>query len=285
MFIGDGPEHWRRQGFVELVAPLRAPSNAAGDDLAAVWLRVPEGALIRAWRLPDGRPTVAVPEGTEADRVETVSGVVADVRGTRFGAGGRQLFHVLRPADSAGRLVGYEWERSDAAQAQAAAVAFDSLLDRTGVPAGAADRFRERLDCATCHPSDKPANDRPGERGLPNRRTDASGLYQLLAVLSDESPLEAYRPREMNAEDPFVTFSCRGVQSPAVTRVAAGAARINCPDGSVPIGRLDLRAALRARDPHAARVCEARLALEGHMDATGRAAFAAAFDECRAERP
>lgn len=44
--------------------------------------------------------------------------------------------------------------------------------------------------------------------------------------------------------------------------------------------KLDLKAALAARDVHAEGLCHSRRYLHDHMDAEGRGAFAAAFRAC-----
>lgn len=284
--IYDAPDHWRAGGFVLLTAPLRAPSNADATDQTEVWLKLPPGSILRTRRLPDGRTTFTVPPGTIADRVELIGGRVADVRGTRFEEGGREIFHAFRPEpDAEGRrLFGYEWERGNSGQEGEAAGLFDARLRKTE-GARAAGRFRELMACAGCHPANKPPNTRPGAGGLPNRATDGSGLYQLLAVLSDESPLEAYRPREMNLDNPLVVIRCGGGGAPRTVPGKRGGMHVVCSDGSVPLGRLELPAALRAGDARARQICEARRVLEEHLDHAGRRAFAAALGACSAVRP
>jgi len=283
--IDGGPGYWREQGFTLLAPALRAPSNVDGTDVTEVWLKLPAGSTLRTVRRPEGGVSLSVPAGTIAHRVELIGGVVVDVRGTRFEAGGREIFLILRPDSTRGgrKLDGYEWPREDPRQAQTVA---RLMSDRVRATAGAraADRLRSLMDCAGCHPRDKPGLRRPSPAGFPNRPTDGSGLYQILAVLSDQSPLERYRPREMNLDDPFVRIQCDG--SAPVTRTArSGGFHVSCADGSVPVGRLDIGAALAAGDERALGVCAARLALEGHMDAPGRDAFAEAFAACRTPRP
>jgi hypothetical protein len=246
--------------------------------VATVWLKLPSDSTIRTRRLSDGRTTLTVPAGTVADRVESIGGRVVDVRGTRFEPGGRELFHVFRP-DQSGRLYGYEWERGNAEAARTVAGLFDRRLRKIEGDRSAR-RFAGLLDCAGCHIADKLPNRRPFEGGLPNRATDASGLYQILAVLFDESPLEQYRPREMNIDDPLVQMHCRRADPPRITRGRDGSRGVDCADGSVPVGRFDLPAALRAGDTRAAEICIARRMLFRHLDSEGRRAFAQAFTAC-----
>jgi hypothetical protein len=56
--------------------------------------------------------------------------------------------------------------------------------------------------------------------------------------------------------------------------------RYMCPNRVVPVGTLDMSAALEHKNPHALRVCAARKYLYEHMTAEGRKAFAPAFTEC-----
>src|SRR5581483_11475852 len=109
---------------------------------------------------------------------------------------------------------------------------------------------------------------------------DDSGLYQLLAVLNDETALEFYRARNANVEDPFVSVGCAGGAAPRTARDPGGTARVVCSDQSVPVGRLDLVAALDAGDARARRICRSRMALASHLDDVGRQEFAAALREC-----
>jgi hypothetical protein len=278
----DSPNtYWAKNGFVPLVAPLAAPTNADGTDLTVVWLKLPAGAVIRTRRLADGRVSLSVPPGTEADRVESIGDEVADVRGIRFEGEGRQTFHVLRPesARHEGGLGGYEWPRGDGeAERSATELLTADILGRDG--RRPADRFRGLMGCAGCHPSDKPANRRPADAGLPNRPTDGSGLYQILAVLRDETPLESYRPRDVNLDNPFVQILCGDGGAPQTVRGSHDSARASCSDGSVPRGRLDVVAALKSGDQRARQVCQARASIAAHLDEAGKRAFAEGLREC-----
>jgi hypothetical protein len=285
LIIDEPQTYWARNGFIPLTTPIHLPSNAAGTDQAVVWLKIPEGSKFRTRRLPGGGLTVAVPEGTVADRVETIDGSVADVRGTRFGAGGRQLFHILRPAtdEASSRLVGYEWPRGDDAGKRAVTELMlmrARIRERNG--ARAADRFASLMDCAGCHAANKPESLVPAKSGVPNRATDDSGLYQILAVFADEAPLERYRSRDLNVDDPFVHIHCGDHGSPDVARGHDGSVSVSCPDGTVPIGRFDMAAALRAGDPRAREICRTRRALGERLDDAGQHEFTAALEACAA---
>src|SRR5215468_5162691 len=88
--IDDPDQHWRTDGFVEMVTPLEPPTTADERDRITVWLKLPDGEAITIG------PSLRYAAGTVADRVEYSGSAVTDVRGTRFVAGGGELFHVLR---------------------------------------------------------------------------------------------------------------------------------------------------------------------------------------------
>ncbi|HKE18202.1 MAG TPA: hypothetical protein VKB80_25165 [Kofleriaceae bacterium] len=273
--IRDPESHWQRAGFVEMVPPVRPPSSGDGSDEIRVYLRLPESARI-AVVAGAGGPSMVFPPGTVADRVELVGGRVVDVRGTRFGEGGEETFHVYRRAGES--LAGTEWPRSDPRLAALATAQLAKELRAAGSSADRVRRFERLADCVPCHEPDQPQASRP-RSGRPNRRTDASGLVVPLATLADAAPIELHRPRDMNADDRFITTTCAG--APAELRGGPrGARRYVCADGSLPISRLDVTAALAAGDPHAARVCASRRTLFAHLDAGGRRAFASAFRAC-----
>lgn len=242
-----------------------------------------EGGVIRALDLPDGRLTLALPPGTVADRVESIGTTVVDMRGTRLAPDGRQWFRLLRSEvdDVPGAVSGFEWIRGDEeSQGAARDLLGAPLLRRYGQRA--ARRFAALTACANCHPPDKRPTYRDGQEGLPNRETDSSGFYQVLAVLSDEAPLETYRPRDLNVDDPFVHVRWDGGAEPRVRRLPRGAVHVTCADGSPPRGRLDLVAALRAGDARARAVCRARAKLAHHMDDAARRRFDSSLRACAA---
>lgn len=280
--IDDPDGHWARAGFVEMVPPIRPPSSGDGGDRIVTYLRLPDAARVEIVTGADG-PTLRFPPGTEADRVELDgSGAVIDVRGSRFEADGREVFHVYRPA-VAGALTGTEWRRDDPAAAARALAFLDAEARRVSRLEGPAlERFMRRFDglndCASCHAHEQrqAAAEQPGR---PNRRTDASGLYVPLESLGDVAPVERHRPRDMNADDPYVRTTCGGAPAELVAG-RAGARRYVCPVGGLPISRLDLAAARAAGDAHAQAVCASRAYLFAHLDAAGRRAFAGGFGEC-----
>ena len=139
-------------------------------------------------------------------------------------------------------------------------------------------RFDALNDCVVCHEHDQRVADGPSRR-RPSRATDASGLYLALATLSDQAPVEGYRPYDVNADSPYVTATCGDVPA-ELRQLPNGGRRFVCADGRVAIAHLDLPSARAAGDPHAAAVCASRGALFAHLDAAGRRAFAAAFAEC-----
>jgi hypothetical protein len=94
------------------------------------------------------------------------------------------------------------------------------------------------------------------------------------------SPLEQHRPRDLNADDPFVSVHCATL---AMTPVQIGST-YSCVDGSVPLARLDLARGLAFGRPHELAVCDSRRYLFDHMDDSARNAFAAAFAECGIHR-
>jgi hypothetical protein len=116
-------------------------------------------------------------------------------------------------------------------------------------------------------------------RSLPNRGTDASGLYTTASILGDSAPLETHRARDMNEEDPYVSVVCADGR-PAVFAVRGARRHFACDDGSVPYATLDMKRALADADPRARAVCRSRAYLGEHMAPGDRAPFADAFAEC-----
>jgi hypothetical protein len=268
-------EGFRTDGMVAMNAPIRLPRTPSGRDETVVWLRLPEGAHATAeWLDDQGRYALRFPAGTMAARVESWSGVVADVRGTRLEPEGRERFFVLRPSRSGSGLTGIEWSRGrrDAqrrATARLAALAPDEP---------AARHLARQNECASCHAHARAANARPNEHGALNRATDANGFFAIESVLEDEAPLESYRPVDPNVGDPYVEVRCGDAAAEVVS--GPGESRPRCRDARVPHARYDLARALAAGDPHATEVCDSRRALFAWADSSARAAFAGAFGEC-----
>jgi hypothetical protein len=297
-------EAWAKQGFVEMTPPVRLPSDGAARDKIEVWLRIPDGARIRAKKLPDGRATIAFPPGTIADRVESWGYAkspanpaawqysVTDVRGTRIDADGKEMFHVFVPTgpEPRARLIGWEWTRGDRMQERAATSFLISHLEtmRTiqdrGLPQTADERrkliedYRRNNNCAKCHAHDKPVQV-TRMRGI-HRATDANGFYVPLSVLMDTVPLEKHRVRDMNVGDPFLTITCPKGDGPVLAEGADGARDYRCLEGGAPSGTLDVQRALAANDARTVALCKARAYLREHMDDEGRALFADAFAAC-----
>ena len=286
--IADPATHWTADGFAEMVPPIRLPTSTNGHDHITVWLRVPDGAGIRVEHDGD-RLTLVYPPGTVADRVEMREPAdaddehawrVVDVRGTRLGDGD-EYFHTLQPISRGARsLAGFEWVRSDPSAERAATDSLEGLwrggLLRDARPewqSREVDRLRRLNRCEECHEHERPERTRRTEGG-PRRATDRAGFYVPFSVLRDDAPLEEHRPRDLNADDPFVVVSC-GDQ--AASRVGEA---FRCADDDVPVGHFDLGRALAAGDRHAVAVCRSRRYLHDHMDHQARAAFASAFTSC-----
>jgi hypothetical protein len=271
--IDDRAHYWEKNGFTELVPAIRAPSTADERDVVHVWIKLPEGARVTAIG-----GSLRVPPGTIADRVETRGEGGVDVRGTRFDAREGELFHVFHSdaKTPSAPVSGWEWPRSDEKLGQQAT---DKLVaSLAGQPPGEIEALRQFNQCVRCHEHDTPAVKNAAER-RPRRRTDGSGLFELLAVLEDEAPPELNRPRDMNVGAPFVTVHC-GAADPELRTRPDGARHYACADGTAPVARLDVAAALAAGDAHAVAVCASRRFLFDHMDAAARAAFAQRFAAC-----
>jgi hypothetical protein len=282
--------HWRDNGFVEMVPPVRLPSDKSARDRIAVWLKVGtgEGQKINARRLADGRVTLVFPPGTVADRVESMGDAVIDVRGTTLDDGGVERFHVYVAEEEApSALVGWEWRRGDFDAEASATRALLAQLHKTrrrmkGEPPPSEQQHRNSImiyernnNCGACHAHDKP----PTTRGnAVHRATDASGFFVPLSVLAAELPLERHRPWEMNVGDPFLTLRC---ESGAPRLVERGFARSYvCAGAEVPTARLDVPRALAADDERARAMCASRRYLHEHMSDDARALFADAFVAC-----
>lgn len=254
-----------------------------------MWLRLPENGQIRT-RVQPGPPLIELPPGSSAVRVEKIAHggepsawqwSTADVRGTRFERGG-EVFFVLRPAEQRihSPLTGWEWRRDSADQQREATRLVEELAASIAAPdhaEGEKKSARRANACSSCHEHARPANARPGEHGVANRSTDASGCYQVQNVLLSQVPLETYFPLEMNLNNPFVRFGCKSGE----IRDAEPAERATCSDGSIPWGRFDVRAALAASNDQAQGLCLSRRYLYERIDEAGRQAFAQAFAECQ----
>lgn len=294
--IADPARHWRDSGFVELTPAIRVSVPAGART--AIYLAIPDGATVRARMLPEqGRATLVLPPGSVSDRVgftadEDGRWTVEDVRGTRWGADGREYFHVYRPLTAAAdaALAGYEWPRDDPHRAVEATALLTQMVRDLPQPFsgalpswGSVARFRALNQCERCHVADK-AEARADGAPLPPWATDASGLYVPLAVLGDRAPLST-TPffDDPNAGDPFVAARCAvgaAGEQPAQEHLGRRSRWFSCPDGGVPVGIFDVAAALKAGDAHARLLCASRRYLFERMDADARRLFAASFAAC-----
>lgn len=285
--IDQPAAHWLDSGFVEMVPPVRLPSDRDGRDRIRVWLKVGDG-LIGARRLDDGRVTMSFPPGTVADRVESVGTAVVDVRGTTLLADG-ELFHVYVAEDEApSALVGWEWRRGDfdaeASSTRALLARLDKTRRKLRGEAAPSERqhetslknYEKNNNCGGCHAHEKP----PAFTGdTVHRPTDSAGFFVPLSVLADAVPLERHRPWDINVGDPFLTFECPSGGAPRL-RERGVARQYACASSEIPLGRLDVERALAADDERTVAMCKSRRYLFDHMTAGARALFAPAFAAC-----
>jgi hypothetical protein len=294
--------YWQQSGFVEMVPPVRLPTDKGIHEYIQVWLRIPAGEKVAVRWLPgQKRYTLAFPPGTVADRIDggehakqamfTVDGI-ADVRGATIAADGKTWWHVYEPVpgESSGWLHGFAWLRSGPAGDDLAA---DSLIKLyyPGAPARAKEEmaeFRRLNQCSACHMPDRPVptattdNDLsfPTTRsGLSVPETDADGFYQPITVLTDSMTLVNIRPWDLNVDDPYITIWCGKARARLATK-GNDYRRYLCPGNAVPVGKLDMAAALAHEDPHALAVCASRKYLYAHITAGDRKDFASGFAEC-----
>ncbi len=298
--IARPTSYWSREGFVAMEPPVRPPTSEDGREHIVVYLKLPVGGVVRTRLVDSGEGGILeYPIGTAADRVEywgdgsidappQASWRVADVRGVTLESDG-QVFHVYQPTAESrdAPLLGILWPTGDDAVQEDATRALLALVHdgRTLSPHAAPSReqfgryLRSLNGCTTCHRPGRRGRKSTSEAGLINRGTDGSGFFQVSTVFSDRAPLETYRLNNANASDPFLHFACGEGDTPAsLAREAFG--RATCPGGEVPVGVLDVRAALRAADPHVLRVCASRRFLYDHLDPDGKRLHAPAIAEC-----
>jgi hypothetical protein len=273
--IGD-PEAYFTRDYLELTPPVRLPTDGTGRDLIRVYVKLPKRGQIDI----DGDGRLRLPDGAVAERVESLDGSIVDVRGTRFDDG-KEWFHVYRR--SGARLVGFEWPRGDRATDQRARERLDDLVRGTEPAGPQRDAFIARYhalnDCASCHVAGRAEQTRVS--ALPNRATDASGLFVPQTIVSDRAPIERHRPRDLNIDDRFMRMTC--VTSSFMIEADREGGRLpRCLDASVVTAQLDLPAALAAGDAHAKAVCESRRRLAERLSARARSRYAAVIAECGA---
>lgn len=279
-----------------LETPVHMPTSDDGRLRIAVYLILPAEGTITGASLA----TLRYPQGTRAERVEylapaeTPRGAApadtwlkADVRGLVMRRD-QVEHHVFRPgsADPKAPLRGQRWNSDDLAAHDRGTEGL-RMLARSGTilaPKGAQEReaLAERLgklnDCVGCHARGKPEAESVSPSIVVRRASDADGFFQVMSVFRNEAPIEVYRPRDRNREDPFVRVVCAG--NAAVMPSAHGAAL--CADGKVPRARYDLTAARASGDPRTERICRARRYLFDHMAPESQLAVREALDECGA---
>lgn len=285
--IEDPAGHHEREGFVQLVPPVHLPSSSPERDQVEIWVKLPEGGVIDLSEDEAGRPTLELPVGTLADRVEWFGGGderrIVDIRGTRIEPEGAQTFYVYRPTapDRRAPLFGLEWARGDPAAQRAAT---DYLVAQVAELPPVVDMVeprraeilngvRARNACAGCHGLERPENEEPRQHGLVDRGTDRSGLVTPRTVLWDEVPLEVYGLHDRSWSDPAIEVRCGGVPVTEPGR--------RCADGSIARGRLRWDAQGPEAEALREAVCNGRAWLLDHMDAEDRASLASVLAPCR----
>lgn len=292
--IPNDLSYWRQSGFVEMVPPVRLPTDKSNNDVITVWVRIPDGRNVTVtWLQDQDRYTLKFPPGSVADRIETMRGEkkamlvidgIEDVRGATIDRDGNTRFHVYEPIPGRGSdaLEGYEWRRRDAQGDDLAATSLIKLF-YPGASAGAESEirhFRTLNQCGGCHLTNQPAptSVSPPSRTPMNLLTDSHGFFQPITVLANRMTVRSARKWDLNADDPFITVWCGSQKTTAVTD---GDRRgYKCADGAVAVGEFQLSAALKAKDPHAFQVCASRAYLYRHMDSKAREAYRTAFAEC-----
>lgn len=286
--------YWPQHGFVDMVPPVRLPTDKSIHEYIMVWLHIPAGEKISVRWLPNQkRYTLKFPPGTVADRVDggddqkqamfTVNGI-SDVRGARIDAEGRTWWHVYEPVpgESSNWLNGFEWLRTNAHGDNLAA---DRLINLyyPGTPAKAKSEmamFRKLNQCGACHQLNRPIPETTVSKyGFSNPETGADGFFQPITVLTDTMTVVNIRPWDLNAGDPYITVWCGNHKAKLNTKGDSDRWYI-CADHRVPVGKLDMVAALQHKDSHALKVCASREYLYEHMTAKGRKDFARYFAEC-----
>jgi hypothetical protein len=212
---------------------------------------------------------------------------VADVRGSRIDAQGREWFHVYRPTgpEPQSPLVGYEWLRGDVAQRREATTllvehvsATPSPLTRGKPGAGYVSFFSRMNACERCHFSNKAAGTDPDD-WLPLWPTDEIGWYVPLAVMLPRLALSTTpRWHDPNVDDTLVERSCTSGNAREKSRPAGSWFR--CDDGSVPHGSRDIPLGLELGDAYTRAVCRSRSYVYERMDSHARSVFTDAMAPC-----
>jgi hypothetical protein len=227
IYLPNDPSYWKTSGYQNIIAPLRLPTDTSETDMIRVWLKVPDEGRISALRIASDRYTLVYPPGTIADRVELDASMpgVDDVRGATLDADGRSIFHVFEktPGSDGKWLSGYEWRRDDDHADRFAGEALANLYFPQG-PESARRDFLRHNQCSNCHQANAPT---PATTAPPYRfQSDTQGFFQPLSTLQSEVEVRNHRPRDLNAEDPFVTVRCG---NPSMRSNTARSAATNAP--------------------------------------------------------
>lgn len=289
----DGPGWWAANGFVALEPPIALPRPVNERTRSTVWLRLPPGGVIQtSWLKEQSRHTLTFPPGTVADRVALWSPKaggprVADVRGARVVPGG-QRYRLMRPrmAGDGQPAQGYEWPAGDREMTLSAHAPIVKRMHAGGgfawETAGehrkkAIAKFEARNTCAGCHPTNRAAMIQRA-KGL-KRATDGHGFYVPLTLLSNRAPLETYRARDMNVDDPCVVVTCGDAPIEPVEK-PGGARFYRCANDQIPHGTRDMSCTKQRQPERYRAICTGRTAIYQRLDAAGQAAFASAFNQC-----
>lgn len=284
--LKNTPLTYAELGVFVLEPPLRLPGRKDERLSTQVWVRVPEGAFIEV-NPEDGR--LRFPSGTLAARVESLApkkgadATIVDIRATRIESK-EQRFQVYRPESPQpfSELHGVEWVRGAPYQEKAASQFINQAARRATQQPLAESAARKAVlnnDCSSCHEISRATARRVHEYGAVHRRTDADGFFVPQSLFDEQVPLEDYAPRELNEGDKMVEIRCFDEMGTGVeARFLQGLLR--CEDGSVPLGRLLVRAALLAGDQRAKRVCESRRYLFSHMSPAAQEFYAERIEEC-----
>ncbi|NKC16373.1 MAG: hypothetical protein GKR94_30450 [Gammaproteobacteria bacterium] len=297
--VEEPGRYWRQAGFVLMTPAIRPSVAAYSGARTQIYLYLPPNDRVAAKRLDDGRITLHYPPGTEADRISWVpvrstngfEYTIEDVRGTRWGADGREFFHVYRPRTGTvgSALTGFEWPRDNRDAVRATTRYLGRLVARTPAPgsryppAPQTVRRVEMLNhCARCHISNKATAKFQFER-LPPWATDAHGLYTPLHVMQDSAPLSAIADfHDPNVGDPWVRALCPNGDGAKVLG-RRGARYYQCRGAAAPVGYRDVAGGMRANDRYSVAVCRARRYLYERMSPHAQTLFAANMQACFAK--
>lgn len=265
-----------------LVTPQRLPNSHDQRLRVMVYLDLPgklEGDAFETLVYPVGTQATRVeyfaPQGAELDALPNETWKVLDVRGLSVDPQGT-LHFVLRPSGlgNAAELNGVSWRREEAEQGTARLTALVLRGAFEGLPAqrhAMASKLATLNHCNGCHqPNQRDDLDR-----LVHRGTDGGGFFQVAAVFRDHGPLETYRPRDANQDDPHTTLRCASGAAPSHEPMP------RCTSGQVPFSTYDLRQALARGSQHALQICKARLYLADHMSEGLRAGLTDKLEPCR----